>query len=418
MTFFLCLATAFTFRQVRQQRQTPYLTVIGGVNMADGLGRQSMEMIQALEDSIKIGFIPTYIHSSVDVPPPLLPRLTNRKKKQGPIVFCQEPLDESCKRLKPYLRDGQIRIAYSMLESTAIPSDWVERINTHFDLVAVPDRFLIEVYRNSGVAIPIFELPLARNLSSFLSAPLKKSRNSVFIFGSFGAGIGRKNHVGLIRAFHKAFKGRSDVCLALHCRSFYGRVRQQIHEEIEKADGVLIRLTEGALDQDSYCDFLKSIDCYVSPSKGEGFSIQPREAMALGIPVIVADNTGQHTICESGFVRAVPSPIEEAAVYEWSSKDSLGSFFLCTEDDLSAALLDVERNYENYLSKSSFARGWASQYDYQQLTPLYLGLLRPIEIILGAENKITEGALITSSVELYKKFNRLKNPMPTWVCHF
>ena len=384
--------------------ETPDLTIIGGVSMADGLGRQSIELMEALNNSLKIEFIPTYVDSLQDLPQSILPFLHKKKKQLGSILFCQEPIKGSERKIRSSKRSNHIKIAYSMIESTAIPPDWVKRLNTHFDLVAVPDKFLIKVYEECGVKIPIFELPLGRNFHPFLTAPLKSTKNSPFVFGSFGAGIDRKNQITLIRAFRKAFGNRSDVLLKIHCRMCNPDQREKILTEIE---GSSIQFTETPLDQLTYFNFLKSIDGYVSPSKGEGFSIQPREAMALGIPAIVTDNTAQHTICESGYVRIVASNLEEPARYEWRAKHPCGSFFPCDLDDLTNALIDMEQNYSDYLSKAPLARAWASQYDYPEIKPYYLTLLKPNKVILGRENKITPDALITTSKELYQKYQRI-----------
>ena len=58
-----------------------------------------------------------------------------------------------------------------------------------------------------------------------------------------------------------------------------------------------------------YIEFISTFDCYVNLSKGEGFSIPPRESLALGIPCIISDNTAHKTICDSGLVLPVTSKI-------------------------------------------------------------------------------------------------------------
>lgn len=409
-SFSLLIALAISLVLWRaHHKMPPYLTIVGPVNMADGLGSQALELFERMHPWMKTDLIPTQVQSTVDVPKHIFPMFRSKKRPLGSVVFCQEPLRESIGRCKAPRKADQVRIAYSMCESTAVPQDWVQRLNNHFDLVAVPDPFLIDVFQKSGVKIPLFVLPLARQFSPFLEAPLKTTRNPTFVFGYFGAGHARKNHACLIRAFHKAFKGRSDVCLAIHCRCYSAVVRERIMTEIARAEGSCIRFTEEPLSRPDYLKFFQSIDCYVSPSKGEGFSIQPREAMALGIPTIVADNSAQHTICESGLVRVVPSPLLEPARYEWCPEvsEGFGDFASCTEEDLTAALLEVEQNYSKHLAKSVDMRKWASQYDYPSLEPLYLSLIQPKKILLGDKNTITKDAVITSSIELYGKYRRL-----------
>lgn len=390
----------------------PYLTVIGGVDMRDGLGRQSLELVDSLKGKVTLNFIPTYVKNWADIPAELTKFARGKKKRLGKVIVCEEPLLISHKKLKRPANRNQLRIAYSMLESTRIPAEWVKMLNTYFDAIAVPDQFLITAYQLSGVKIPVFELPLGRDFRRFLESPLKEKRNTPFVFGNFSAGIGRKNLPLLIRAFYEAFGKRSDVKLVINCRVCEPSTHCQIHEELEKAAGANISFTELALDNQTYLELLSSIDCFVSTSKGEGFSIQPREAMAMGIPVIVADNTAQHTICASGLVKSIPCPEEEPAFYEWYPRSSLGSFFSVSQKEIVAALLEMEEQYDTYLAHAASARKWAAQYHFDALQPLYHTLIQPKTVKLGSENQIAAGCITTNSPALYKKYLRLTQASP------
>lgn len=401
-----CLGGSSAIYFFQPSPNSPYLTVIGGINMFDGLGKQSVELIQAFENEFDIDFKPTYVDRLDDVPPSIV-TMMEHERPFGSVVLCEEPLMKSYKKLDGPAHSRQIRIAYSMIESTRIPSRWVEKLNRYFDCVAVPDKFLIDAYRQSGVKIPIFELPLGRNFEPFLNAPLKSNRNHPFIYGSFGAGLERKNHVQLIRAFHSAFGDRSDVQLRIHCRTFETTVREEILQEIQRTQASNITLTTDSLDATDYLKLMSSIDCYVSLSKGEGFSIQPREAMALGIPVIVTDNTAQHTICQSGLVKTVVSALPEPAIYPWHCLEPLGCFYQCSLDDAVQAFLEMDRQYEFYLQKGTFAREWVSRYHFDRIRPLYQMLIHPKKVVLGPENVITSDYLMTNSAGLYQKYVRL-----------
>ena len=181
----------------------------------------------------------------------------------------------------------EIRIAYSMFESTEIPHEWTFILNRHFDAVAVPDPFLVEVYQNSGVTIPIFLLPLGRNLQPYLTYAKKRDEKKPFTFGNFCSCLDRKNHLTLIRAFAKAFGNNPNVRLILNMRTIYNPgLLESIREEMGKLRLKNISLTTLELSQNSQLDLMNELDCYVSLSKGEGFSILPREALSMGIPVI------------------------------------------------------------------------------------------------------------------------------------
>jgi hypothetical protein len=57
------------------------------------------------------------------------------------------------------------------------------------------------------------------------------------------------------------------------------------------------------------------------------------------------------------------------------------------------------------------SRAWLNQYSYNQLQPLYLGLVNPKKIVWGNINQVTPDHLITTSKELCEKFvNLLETP--------
>jgi glycosyltransferase involved in cell wall biosynthesis len=147
-------------------------------------------------------------------------------------------------------------------------------------------------------------------------------------------------------------------------------------------------------------------------SCGEGFSFIPREALALGIPVIITDNTASSTICKSGFVRSVRSEKKirsKSNVYRILFADDCGDQFDCEVEDAKNALLDVYSNYPVYVHKALDGRNWVRQYDCENpnLRSQYLTLVKPKKVVLGNENKIEDDTLITNSIELYQKYIEL-----------
>lgn len=391
----------------------PYLTVVGYVNMSDGLGRQSVELINALKDSMSINFISTGKNSFQDVPPKVKKIIKQKSKDLGKVVIFEDciwrPGEPHYKHLNLAQDSEHIQIAYSMIEATRIPSEWVIILNLYFDAVVVPDKFLIDVYKNSGVTIPIFELPLGLELNNFLAQPIKKHRSKPMVFANLGAGIERKNHLLLIQAFAKAFGNNPDVLLKINCRYADEDLWLALNREAARLGVENIQISQLCLDKNEYLKFFQTIDCYVSFSKAEGFSIQPREAMALGIPTIVTDNTAQETVCQSNLVKIVSSQLKEPAFYPWGGY--CGFRFNCSTEDAVQALLDVYNNYDSYLQKSEASRKWVTQYDYKNLKPYYRSLVKPKKILLGQENKIGPDYLMTNSSSLYEKYKKNAEPI-------
>ena len=396
----------------KKKPSRPYLTVVGPLHMADGIGRQSVELIETLKGKVSIGFIPTNRPIYRDVPKEVRKIVRKANRNLGNVILFEGsvwmPHTFDYQLLEAPSRPDEIRIAYSMFESTEIPHEWTFILNRHFDAIAVPDPFLIEVYQNSGVTIPIFLLPLGRNLQPYLTYTKKRDEKKPFTFGNFCSCLDRKNHLTLIRAFAKAFGNNPNVRLILNMRTIYNPgLLESIREEIGKLRLKNISLTTLELSQNSQLDLMNELDCYVSLSKGEGFSILPREALSMGIPVIATDNTAQTTLCKSGFVRPVVSTGVEPAYFEPFQR-SIGEQFTCSVDDVVKAMLEVYHNYPFYEEKALLGKRWASQYDFSALSPLYSSLICPEKIVLGESNSLGEGFLITNSPSLYEKYTLIK----------
>jgi glycosyltransferase involved in cell wall biosynthesis len=389
--------------------QQPHLTVCGFIDMTDGLGRQSIELIEAFHREFDTSFVPTRPTRFADVSQTLQRAVSRKKSRLGKVIVFEDllwwPNEEKYRKMVNKTSKDSIRIAYSMFESTKIPNEWVMILNKHFDAVAVPDPFLVEVYKNSGVKIPIFIVPLALNLNPMLEQPLKKEHHSPLVFGNLAGCNDRKNQLLLVRAFAKAFGNNPNVRLRINCRGGEQEISNAITREIVQQGLTNVEFTQFALNRAEYLKLFQEIDCYVSISKSEGFSIQPREAMALGIPVISTDNSAQKTICDSGLVRVVHSPYSEISICPWGN--AYGHVFNCSQDAVVDALKDVHSNYDKYLQKASLARKWAEQYQYDNLKSLYRNLIKPKQVILGTEDKITEEGLVTSSKELFEKYKTI-----------
>lgn len=393
----------------------PYLTVIGVVRMADGIGRQSVELIDSLKDQLSIGFLKTAAPCYKDVPKEVKKIVKNHYRPLGKVIVFEDciwtPEKEHYKLLRNKKNDSQIRFAYTMFESTQIPAEWVTILNEYFDAAIVPDPFHVKVYENSGVDIPIFVLPLGLNLKPFLSQSREKREDNKIVFGNFGACLDRKNQKLLVEAFIEAFGNSDKVFLKINSRYTHETTALEIEKIIQDKNVSNICFSSKSLSNEEYLKEFQSIDCLVSISKGEGFSIQPREAMALGIPVIVSDNTAQKTICRSGLIRKVKSEVLEPSMNTWGTilkaPIQYGYQYNCEKKDVVEALVEMAEHYDEYADRSLKLKDWVKKYDYEELKPYYLSLVKPKNVYLSTTNKILKDSLYTNSSKLYQKYKKL-----------
>lgn len=386
----------------------PDVMIQGPVLMADGIGRQTVELAQTLSRKHRVQILANYVNKK-DVPSSVKDMLRMKYKKTAPVAIIEECLWFPGNPLERFFSttdsSSQIRYAYSMFESTQIMPEWVMMLNLYFDAVIVPDPFLVDVYVNSGVTIPVFHIPLGIDIRDFLQAPLKTSKTKgPFVFASLGKAEDRKNHVMAIQAFAKVLGNNPNAILYVNCRAGEQEFKEELRREVLSLNCNNIKFTDVCLRKDAYLKFFSSVDCLVHLSKGEGFAIQPRESMALGIPVILTNNTAQTTICNSGLVKVVSSDIPQPACY---GKRVVGEQFNCDIDECAAALLDVYFNYNKYLDKGSEMRDWAAQYDYKNISSQYQCIVSPKKVVLSDVNQITEDSIYTTSELLYNKYSRI-----------
>lgn len=406
----------YFFSGSKKEQKEPYLSVVGFCRMADGLGRQCPDLIDALYDEFSIGFYPQSKTNLSDVPERIKNIILEPNKKLGSVVFYNDSLWRPRKKGKTYgalnvfssKKDkNQIRICYTMLESTRIPDEWVTILNEYFDIACVPDPFLEQVFKDSGVTIPVFTLPLGLNLKSFLEEPIKKSYHDVFRFGCMGFLDDRKNQKKLILAFDKAFKDNPDVELVIHARRADRTYEKEILQTLKLLDNPKIIYQKECLDNKSYLNFFQSLDMLVNVSKGEGFSIQPREALALGIPVLLSDNTAQTSIIKHAAVQSLPSAIEKPCYYK-NLHNVCGSNFDFELDDLVEALKKAYDNRFDLMANAENNKAYAASYDYTKIKHLYKNIIKPKICILGESNQILEDGIMTDSIELIQKYERLQ----------
>ncbi len=407
ISIFFCLFTAYSALDAVNSHYD--VTVIGEMQFSESLARFPIILIDTFKDNLKVNFIRTrcaYGLNYDDIPLRVRKIAQNPDKTPGKVaLFCDLLWIPRVFPAYTVPQESPIKIAYSMFESTEIPQQWVTILNHSFDAVVVPDKFLVPVYKRSGVKIPIFVIPYSLYLDEFLEQPLKDKKNELFTFGVSGTFYPRKNLESLVRAFIREFGNNAQVQLRVHARrKDESEIESSLENLIKVAGCPNIQLIKKRFNRKEYFSFLSSLDCYVFISKGEGFSITPREALALGIPCILSKNTAHTTICDTGLVRAVPSLIMEPAYYS-EFKKHIGYYFNCKINDVREAMRDVYSNYEHYLSKAVVGRKWVKRYCYRNLKNTFITLVKPKNVILGTCNKIKGNDIITTSSTLYNKYH-------------
>jgi len=179
------------------------------------------------------------------------------------------------------------RIGFTMFETTKIPKDWPKICNKLCDILIVPSKENKKIFKNCGVNVPIKVIPLwADNCYKYYKRPVRKIFN--FLFAGSVDTFNRKGWYELVKAFKQEFKEDKDVRLTIKCQ--HPQINNVMYEQIISDNR--IKFIKGTLSNKELNELYGNADCFVFPTKGEGFGLNPLEAMATGLPVIVTNWMG------------------------------------------------------------------------------------------------------------------------------
>ena len=209
--------------------------------------------------------------------------------------------------------------------------------------------WLAEGFRSSGLHVPVRLMPLGTTAPR-LDPPWHASApGPAFTFLVLANLQPRKAVAETAEAFVAAFGDSDRVRLRVHGK--WGDV-----DVIRRMDSFRrfrnVRVTLGTLTDAEMAALWREADCVVSLSKGEGWGLVPREALALGLPVIVSalpcwdDLRGHSAQGGLGEGRAwfVETAEREEAVYGFTAEDT-GRFFTVAPAEVRLAMRRVHAAY-------------------------------------------------------------------------
>lgn len=195
----------------------------------------------------------------------------------GAMIWHEQPKDTWDK--SPFPKN----IAIVPFETTVIPASWINKINK-FDALLVPCQQNVDAFRNSGVKIPIEIIHWGIDTDKFYE--IERPKRSTFTFGTMGALSVRKGTDLLIDAFREVFPPNLYPDVRLICKTSNPHYPFMVKDKRIKV--LMLPVTH----QELMNDFFKEVDCFVFPTRGEGFGLPPLEAMSTGIPAIVTGWSG------------------------------------------------------------------------------------------------------------------------------
>jgi glycosyltransferase involved in cell wall biosynthesis len=197
------------------------------------------------------------------------------------------------------------KVLYSMFESTSIDPEWIPYLEMA-DKIFVPSKFCRDAFATRGISTEV--IPLGYNSDNFYYK--EKKDDGVFTFTMYNAFDMRKGWDIVFGAFVEEFGKQEDVKLILKS------VQRKLPFPIIKSQYPNVELILQSVDQSVLRELLYDTDCFVFPSRGEGFGLTPLEALACGTTAIIPNASGMSEYFDDRYFIELEVDGLRPAIYE------------------------------------------------------------------------------------------------------
>jgi predicted O-linked N-acetylglucosamine transferase (SPINDLY family)/glycosyltransferase involved in cell wall biosynthesis len=182
------------------------------------------------------------------------------------------------------------RIGYTVFEYTRLGADWVNGLS-QVDAIWTTSAWGKSVIAAHGLAEQRIEVVPEGFDPQVFHAGLRaqrRDRGRVFRFLTVGKWEVRKGQVELLRAYAQAFRGDNDVELVLMCDNPFvpGFSVQNEIAKLGLGKTATIKVMKPLATDADMAAVYAAADCFVLPTRAEGWGLPIMEAMACGTPVI------------------------------------------------------------------------------------------------------------------------------------
>lgn len=197
-----------------------------------------------------------------------------------------------------YKEPGKVMVNHTIWETTKLHPEWIPYINNNADKVLVATEWNAQVFKDSGVTIPIGCVPhcIDKNDDDMIKPyHVANVSDDTYLFGFVSQWTERKDPLSLLKAYWYAFQNNENVALVMKTyRSNYtDSEKDVIRSTIKRLKSMMVfdnfpklYYISDMLTEDEMRCLFKRIDCYVSLDRGEGWGLSPFQAGAYGKPVI------------------------------------------------------------------------------------------------------------------------------------
>ena len=260
-------------------------------------------------------------------------------------------------------KPGVFNVNFFCWETDRVPPEWVNQLN-QMDLAVVPCDENLKVSRKSGVVIPMEKVHFAFDTERYKIQPrpfFMPGTDDTFKLLTICQITKKKGVDVLLKAYLSEFTPQDNALLMLKVYSGPNDTdehRQRTVNQVNKIKELMrleafpqVMVIHHVMNYDAISRLYSSANCYVLPSRGEGWSITHFDAMGFGTPPIAINWGGPTefiTQDEGWLVKYNMSPVFDMPHphhFMYTARDNWAEPHV---DDLKKAMRDAYQEWKMY----------------------------------------------------------------------
>lgn len=221
---------------------------------------------------------------------------------------------------------GQHLTLFTMFETDQVPADYIENMH-NFDQIIVPSKQNLEMFKEAHPCVHYIPLGVDQNWW----VPTERKVGGPLIFLTAGNGMHRKGFDVVCEAFTQAAIPNSQLIVKCNPADHMWTLKEKYPN---------VTVLQERLDAEEERKLYEMAHVFVGLSRGEGFGLQPLQAIHQGLPTIASLSSG-HLEYKELFYQ-IPTTVTDAEYGIWGY---VGRWW---EPDLDAAIEAMRYMAENY----------------------------------------------------------------------
>lgn len=281
--------------------------------------------------------------------------------------------------------ESDFRVIYTMFESDKIPDDWKPYLEMA-ELILVPSQWCADVFKKAGFTAEVVPLGYDDLSYSFVERENKRENRQTFNFLHYNAFNIRKGFPEVFKAFLQEFAPDEPVRLILKTT----QSKYQIPSPFRSLESQYpnIKVISEKLPAPQMQKLMADSDCFVFPSRGEGFGMTPLEAMATGMPAIVPNAHGISHYFNEEFMYGVGIDSMCPALYTRYKGVDVGKMVVCSVEDLRKQMRYVYEHQAEALAKGKAASEYVKKWTLRKTAALLKDIIIKLQGTPAPERKL------------------------------